>query len=242
MRNYIKADFKRIFAKRIHCILIVLIYLAIAALAVLKASNEETYMGTASMIAGTLPIYFGTIVFFAVFSDDAKARTMQVAIGRGLTRKKVIYAKIIEGLLLASFYYVLSGVLLNVIPAVMHVSISSAYAASIWTDILTSIFDTMFFFLIGLMIIAGTLKTNFAEIFFILCVVDVIPGVINFGLAFAETSLGMPSVLPYLYESCVNAMIKDPLANLGSILGVVIYLWLTTFLAVRFFQKKELEF
>ena len=242
MRNYFKADIKRIFAKRGHRMIVLLLYLAIAALLVLKASDEESYMGTASMVAGTLSIYFGTIIFFAVFSDDTKARTMQVAIGRGLTRKKVIYAKVLEGLFLAVLYYGISGILLSVIPVVMQVSISSSAIISFWTDITTCLFDTMFFFMISMIIIAATLKTNIAEIIFILFVVDIIPGAISVGLAFAETNLGMPSLIPYLYESCVNAMIKNPIANLGSILGVIIYLGVTLFLAVHFFQKKELEF
>lgn len=58
--------------------------------------NTVTYLIMARAFAGMLPMFFGLLVFIAVFSMDFKAKTMQVAIGTGLSRAEVVLAKTVE--------------------------------------------------------------------------------------------------------------------------------------------------
>lgn len=242
MKNYYNADLMRIRKKHGHLIWLALIYVIIAAIAFMKCTNEAGYVEFADLVAGSLPAYLGLIVFFAVFSDDTKTRTMQVAIGRGLTRNQVLFSKVLEGLTLTVVYFALSGLVLSVIPLIVHVSISGASYLKLWGAILESILSMMFYFNIGLILIVATLKSNLAEIVYILFAFAIIPGALNVGFAFASEKLGWPNLLPYLYGNLISSFLQNPLANLGCLLGGAVYLATTLFIAAETFQKKELEF
>ena len=242
MNNYLKADLARIRSKQSHIICLLVIYLILAAITFFKSSNEASWIEFADLAAGSLPVYLGTIVFFAVFSDDIKTRTMQVAIGRGLTRSKVIIAKILEGLILTVVYFALAGVLMQAVGMLAHVSLSSASTAKLWSAIIESIFQMMFYFNLGMILVAATLKSNLAEIFYILCAFDIIPGAVNILFAFCYEKLGWPNLLPYLYSGLISDFMGHPLEKLLSLVGALVYLIVTVWLTMQIFSKKELEF
>lgn len=242
MKNYFNADMHRIRRNHGHVVWLLVILIALAAIAAFRAGDEEKYMDFIATASGGMPIYLGIIIFFAVFADDTKAGTMQVAIGRGLTRAQVVWAKVMEGVYLTVIYYALAGVILAVIPMVMHLQMASADYLTIVTSILGSVFNTMLYFNIGMIFIVATLKSNYAEIIFILFVFDIIPGAINLLLGLCYTNLGWPNLLPYLYSSMVGSFLDNPMANLGNALGMIIYLAVSLFLTIRIFKKKELEF
>ena len=145
----------------------------------------------ADIIAGSLPIFLGIVIFFAVFQDDVKAGTVQVALGKGLSRKQVVWAKVLEGLALTIIYYLIAALILSLVPAVLPISLTSANVLDIWTTTLQSIFDTILFFNIGMIIVVATFKTNLAEITYILFAFSIIPGALNVILGIAYSKFGM---------------------------------------------------
>ena len=242
MRNYFDADIKRIHSKRGHLILVVVIYVLMAIVAGFQSGNPDSYMSMADIIAGSLPIFLGIVIFFAVFQDDVKAGTVQVALGKGLSRKQVVWAKVLEGLALTIIYYLIAALILSLVPAVLPISLTSANVLDIWTTTLQSIFDTILFFNIGMIIVVATFKTNLAEITYILFAFSIIPGALNFLLGICTSKFGMPNMLPLLYDNMTGAFFKAPLTHMGSGLGIIIYIVISLWLAIYFFKKKELEF
>ena len=97
MHNYVMTDFRRI-GKRLPRILLVLAVYSILFIINLVTLTQGTLdsvnfvIMTESFIGG-MPLMIGTIELIAVFSDDFKAKTMQVAIGIGIPRYKVVLSK-----------------------------------------------------------------------------------------------------------------------------------------------------
>lgn len=242
MKNYFDADIKRIHSKRSYLIVLAVVYVLMAFIAGLQCGNPDSYLSMADIIAGSMPIFLGTIVFFAVFQDDAKTGTMQVAIGRGLTRKQVIWAKVLEGLVLTVVYYLVAALILSLVPLVLPISLTAANVFDIWSTTVQSILDTFLFFNIGMIIFVACFKVNFAEITYILFAFSIIPGALNVILGVCYSKFGMPNLLPLLYDNMTGAFIKEPLAHLGSGLGIIIYIVVSLWLTIRIFRKKELEF
>ena len=242
MNNYFKADLKRIRANHGHGLCLAVIYLVIAVVAVFKCSDAAGYVGFAQMAASSLPAYLGIIVFFAVFSADTKTRTMQVAIGRGMTRVQVVLAKVLEGLYLTVVYFVLTGLILTVVPLVLQAGVTSADMIKLWSTVAESILSVMLFFNLGMILIIATLKSNLAEIFYVLCGFEIIPGAVLMGLGFLHVQMGLPDLTVYLYTSLLSSFVEQPLTNIISGLGVVVWLLATLFIAITIFRKKELEF
>jgi ABC-2 type transport system permease protein len=242
MKNYFKADLKRIHRKGIHYVLLITFYVILSIVAYVKASSTSSYSSFSELATGALSMFLGILLFFEVFQDDTKTRTMQIAIGRGLTRAEVLFTKELEGLFLTIVYYSIAGVLLSIIPAVMHLSLQDAGVNSFWISVVSSELNTILYFNIGLIIVVATLKSNFAEIVFILFTFDIIPAGINLALGLCNAKLGMPDLLPYVYHNMTDTFVENPLQNWGSCLGIIFYLILSLWIAIRIFNKKELEF
>jgi len=242
MINYIKADLYRIRSKRGHNILLLLTYILLIVITIFKSNNETSYIELSSMLPTILMIFFGINVFFSVFSEDSKAGTMQIAIGKGLTRKTVIITKALEGLYLTTIYYVIAGLLITIVPLVMHLSLSSSMLSAVWICIIESILDTVLYFNSGMIILLATFKSNLAEITFILFALTIIPDVINIGLGLCTSNLGMPNLVPYVYSNIVSDFLANPIKNIFDVIGIVVYLVISIVLSIEIFKKKELEF
>lgn len=242
MRNYFKADIHRIHHKTSYKIWLIIIYLFIILLGIFKCSDESSYADITSFITSFLPIILGIITFFGVFSDDSKAKTIQVAIGRGITRNKVIVTKVLESAFLITIYYAIVGLILTIIPQLLHTNISSVVMNQIWLDTIESILNTILYFNIGLMVLVMTMKSNLAEITYILFAFDIIPGMINIGLVTCNTKLNFPNLIPYVYQSMVGDLLKNGITSWPCIIGIALYLIIIMVLSTKLFNQKELEF
>ena len=113
MHNYVMTDFRRI-GKRLPRILLVLAVYSILFIINLVTLTQGTLdsvnfvIMTESFIGG-MPLMIGTIELIAVFSDDFKAKTMQVAIGIGIPRYKVVLGKFYETMIVVLSDAVLLG-------------------------------------------------------------------------------------------------------------------------------------
>ena len=106
MRRTIKADVLRTQRKKsliiTSVITIVLILTAgiIAGLGLIKGDHSIQFRSFVGAATTFTPFLIGIPVFNSVFSDDFKSHSMQISIGRGFSRNKIIYARFIETLIL----------------------------------------------------------------------------------------------------------------------------------------------
>ena len=119
MRNLIKADLKRILKTKMLYVgtVIAAAVMVFSILRNLTASgrNATGYMiGLNSSLDGFLfPVVIALPVFIAVFSHELTSKSMQCILGHGLTRGKLITAKLLEAaILLAGIFAILMAVAL----------------------------------------------------------------------------------------------------------------------------------
>ena len=144
MRHLIRADLRRILAKPGFYICPVLLF-AMFIYGLFKEPIEyDSYFASLDLQSAFInPIFVLVPVFTCVYGDEIKSGTMIPAIGRGLSRTKVILAKFIDTLVL-SLAFCLFLLLMDqitfdrfsvVLTRVQTLRVLSAYAAS-WLQIL----------------------------------------------------------------------------------------------------------
>ena len=104
MRSVIRADLRRILRKPTFYILIVIALVLLAFRKPAETASDQiesvkTFMNGVALFAVSIPTFLG------VYSDDFKCGSMINLIGKGLSRKKVIIAKILDvAIILTAFY------------------------------------------------------------------------------------------------------------------------------------------
>ena len=113
MRNLIRADISRVLKRPL--IYVALITSLLAYLFSFEMTIANEFVNSASYLSGIKKamdnsglIFIITIAVFiaAVFSNELKAKSMQVVIGHGLTRGKLITAKFLDGIIIVCLYFI----------------------------------------------------------------------------------------------------------------------------------------
>ncbi len=129
MLHYWKADCRRIM-KRIPRLLLLAAVILIDTLIFIRTAgeggwNSATCLSHLSNLVGFMPIFFGMIELSAVYGDDFRARIMQVAIGLGISREKVVLTKYLESAFLLFTDYLFFGVYFLILSKISGVSMNA---------------------------------------------------------------------------------------------------------------------
>ena len=130
MRNYIRADVKRILQRSSHLFSMLLLFALYVI--VLYLPNRGMQVTSVTLVASAcglldwLAVFFGLFEMLAVFSEDFKVKTMQVAIGLGVTRNKVVICKLLETIILMVLDCIVIVLLTLVTGSVLGASIAPA--------------------------------------------------------------------------------------------------------------------
>ena len=136
MRRLIVTDLLRGQRKKSYIILmggVIVLIIIIAILSIFFATKMETLLASGSLENGRadfflsaysateafIPFMVGIPIFSAVFSDDFKSRTMQTAIGRGISRDKLILSRFIEVILMMVEAYIVFAITAAICGAVL---------------------------------------------------------------------------------------------------------------------------
>ena len=153
MINYIYADIKRI-AKRLPRIIALIIVYAIllTVIAVTRSSNWNSVMfiNAVEQYSLILPLVIGLVEIAAVYSDDFKAKAMQIAIGTGMPRRRVVLSKYLEIILLVLADVLICALLAFAAGAVLGADIDADQASElamrflgVWLNIISYLSLTM---------------------------------------------------------------------------------------------------
>ena len=118
MRNCIKADILRVQRKKGLIIMSIIIMLIIAIAGIVARTSgdkgPDRFFLILSATLGFNTLMLGIPVFNAVLGDDFKSKSMQTAIGHGLSRDKLILARLIEIIVIVIEAYIvfLLGILI----------------------------------------------------------------------------------------------------------------------------------
>ena len=246
MIHYWKADCIRILKRvprLIVTILLLLIYAGVLCYTSTKTGwNSVKFLEFISFEIVVAPPLFGTVELIFVYGDDMKAKTMQQAIGRGLSRGQVLGTKILELAAVSLVDLVVLGTMQQLIGLATGIRLKNgqplelfAYYCSIWIAMMA------YGMLAGL---ATSLIRNAAlgACIYLALSLSLVSGLLQvlFNMSFVK-NLHLSN---YLLTSCINMLQAQLIVNrfaAGSALGIVIYLVIAYILALRIFKHKELE-
>ena len=257
MRNCIKADLRRV-QKKVSFLVCTGIVVVLFLLAGLLAKILPLRLGEIQGSAMTMDLYASAVLFFfplltgipifsAVYSDDFKSRSMQTAIGFGLTRQKIIWARFFEGMLLlveTGIIYSAFLVLTEVMNGVSGDNIRKTLINELWIKDL----KILGFLCLSLIIVYGTQKPSGGLVLFILLISGV------FG-----TMISAMDLIPFFdkhniepskyFPSGVITTLQDAISDghagkavVAFVCFAAFYVILPVFISIGIFDKKELDF
>lgn len=244
MHNYMKADLRRI-AKRIPRIVLLLLILALIVFLSYNNEVETPYdiMEGLKMFLKYSPLVLGAIEILYVFGDDFRGKTAQIAIGIGISRRKVILSKWLEMVILYAIDAILVLAAAFATKAVCGSFFSFALAGELVILYLISILELACF--IGLVLA------------FFFTSQGITMGLLIFVLL---ESGGISSLLGYVFNlkwllplhlgnftltNCINVFRTRCLIgafNPTAVCGIIIYILLGYLITYNIYKKLELEF
>ena len=246
MKQYIVADLKRIVGRVPYwiCMLLLIGYMmALFLIQSLSNWNAVIYLVTASAFAGMLPIFLGLLVFIAVFSVDFKTKTMQVAIGTGLSRAEVVLSKAVEVFVITIAGIVLIGVVVLLAGVVTGAGMNATHAMEIINSLWMKGVAIISYNYIAMILIFFTQKPGVGTMCYIALatpVVEILVSVINDIKLIKELDIRR-FYLASLIDTAHTRLILGTF-DIASFIGIAAYIMAGVAVTILLFRKRELEF
>lgn len=249
MYNYILADIKRICHKK-SFLMTVGAYIGLFLLMMFIYSNptftENTYVAKTTSFLGSFPLIIGLIVFLSVYYDDFKSKSMQVAIGYGMRRYKVVLSKIIESIVLFVLSIVIIGIITMIVPMLLDLKLNGS-----------QITEILFTLVIEMLRAIGYISISSIPVFY---TQNAVNGTILYVLLSSKTIMLLLSIIlgqdfivnifgdltKFVYTIGLygirSTFMQTGIINMSIVLMVIIYVIIPTIISICGFKKKELEF
>ena len=246
MNRYMKADFYRIFGRVSRYITLAVLFVAFGAFLYVVSDGSTPYelveTLTKAMNIAICPV-FALVEYGVVYSDDMKAKTMQIAIGTGISRKKVIFTKWLEIVILTA----LDVIVVLGIAFVISILRGSVFSGEPLRDVFVltgfSLLKVAGAAAITSILLFRTMNATLGLVLFILSAFDIL-----YFLASALVTIGPLEALhldQYLFTSFLEAAKSRAVIGTFSIphfAGIAAYLAAFYLLACLAFKKVELDF
>lgn len=248
MLNYIHADLHRIFRRPSRLAFILLFFAIMLGIqfyeAVSRSYNNVNFVSAASVLFETSALVLGVVEIQNVFADDFHAKTMQIAIGLGISRPKVVLTKMIDFAILSlvdslvmMVLFILGGAVCGIylLGDQIYLLIVSAIGNALYMTIAAALTMIPVFYL---------QSTALAILFFLIISIDPISVILN---VFATKEVVANLHLMELpYSTVANTLTTQlSLRNavpIPQLIGVIAYLAIAYGLTVFAFNKRELDF
>ena len=245
MRNCIKADILRVQRKKSYIVMSIIIMLIILTAGIVSrasgAKGPDRFYTILSLALGLNTLLLGIPVFSAVIGDDFKSKSMQTAIGRGLSREKLILARLFEIIIIVIEAYIFYFLFILISGLIGGVSMS------IIGDTIVTLFDEILsiigFSTIAMIFVYGTQNGTLGLVFYILLSASV------FDTLFIATSflpfLSNIDLSGYTVSGMSSKVVQASSFGTGAlwfVIFTVVWIALPTFLAMQVFKNKELDF
>lgn len=247
MLNYIRADLYRIRLSIPRALVLILTLIVVTAGLVWRQSNVVWNSVNFVAAAATIQMISSSILGFFeinfVYTQDFKAKTMQTAIGRGLSRQQVVLAKFLECdlLVLADLIVLLVTCLIfsaatgiTLLPEQMSTLVLCVFSQWLSTAICIHVTSIFLFYLQN----AGAFS-----ILYLLILLD--PPAIILSLTRDVPILASLHLESVTYTNVVNTFTSQLAlrhCNVPMLLGTIFYLVLSYLITCVLFKKRELEF
>ncbi|MBQ7583111.1 MAG: hypothetical protein IJT24_00735 [Lachnospiraceae bacterium] len=236
MRQLIKGDIARILRKKEIYIFSVILYVIL--FAVRSKTDVEDQIDLFQMMVTMIGVLCCTIpVYLTVYGDEIRTGSMQIVIGRGMSRRKVIVSKLIDCIILFTLMFMIFLLLFYVKNAIAHLSFTPKQNLMAFVFVLiTCIRATGYFAMAGLFLFSSW---NIA-IGLTACVMMVF---ITIALNLVQQNMHIP-VHDFWIDGLVASSYNDIM--IGNFpwklfLMIAVYIVGVVFITAKIFDRKELD-
>lgn len=248
MKNYVLADVYRLMRRRPRIVLLILIYIiTLIGMNFTRGQltwNSVAFIGSYEIIFGMAGIAVCLLEFLFVYASDFKARIMQVAIGRGLSRPQVVLSKFIEVAIMDVISLGILWILILIYGAVTGIRLSGTQGFEMAVVFVTDMFSELI--VTGLVAIFLFLFQNAGVSALVYAAVSCDPMQYVYRI-FSEKFKIIVSL--HLQDLCFSALcerFKSHLIlgqfNFPALLGIACYILIGYFVTVAIFKRRELDF
>lgn len=240
MVNYIKADLYRILHKQ-SFFGVIGTYIALFVLLIFILFNPTftgaMYISKIYTFLDFFPLIIGLIVFVSLYVDDLKSNSIQIAIGYGLPRYKIILSKLLECFTLLIIISVCILFLVLITPILLDIKIDASQTIDLIKTILLEVIKTMSYISMSQIIVYIAFNSIEGMIMYLLLSTQVVYIVLNILLQ----QRFIVELFGYLNRYLLtNELYNTP--TLLRILGVILfYIVLPVILSITIFQKRSIE-
>ena len=249
MINYISADLRRVFQKQSFLwafgafagcfVLLVFIYFN-------PSFTAEMYVSKMTSFMSFFPLVVGLPTFLSVYADDFKCRSIQIAIGYGIPRGRIIFAKLLESAVLLLVTAMVMAILLAAAPLLLGLAPTAQQMDSLVLTTAAEFLRALGYITISAIAVFLTQNATGGTILYVLLSSKSVYIILTMllGQDFLLGTVG--DLTEYLYTAMIYACKADLLQGghpfICLIAALLIYVALPTVISVVSFRKKELEF
>lgn len=246
MKNFIKADFLRVFTKPLRYVMLVIFTINLIGILIYQSINGYSDISMTNVMVGGNPIY-GMLVMlayiFTIFGDDFRAKNLQAAIGMGVSRYQVVLGKFVTYSTVMIIDLLFFPLLHTIIVAIMGQLVTGPVFTEICVTLIYELIKGIVGMTIAMMIAFITQSPTLASLVYIIMQLNVLGFAMGYLLAFKPIgNLKIPS--HYSTPAIQNFVSRLWLGIFdgGSFLVILAYLAVGIGVSILVFSKRELEF
>lgn len=236
MKKVIRADLRRILRKPKFYILMVIHLVLLIALvtgntAAEMIENEKYYLGLLGIFVVFIPTFLG------LYSDEIKSGNLINLIGRGLSRRKIIIAKIIDAAIIYLAYFTIAFIGLFIKNSLVGLAITPRQNLFLLVFCLSSVLRGVGFSALASLLVFATWSPALS-----MTVMIIVLPFSKLILERVQDKINLP-----IYTASFEGLLDSSYASFqaGSfgwqLIPALIYLCVVVFLTVLIFNRKELE-
>ena len=249
MTDYVLADIKRILQKNSFLTCVAVFFIIYASLVFIYFNptfTSDMYVAKTTSYLSYFPLIVGLFVFMSVYADDFKCKSMQVAIGYGFSRKKIIASKLLESFLILLGVSVTAVAVITIVPSVLGLSLTSQLRLSLVLTVLSEMLRAFGYIAISAIAVFLTQNAVSGIIVYVLLATKSVYIILSMilGQDIIVRTLGDLSRCLYTNQLYMakTALLQNGRLEIGTVIAVVLYVFVPTLISAIIFNKKELEF
>lgn len=250
MKQLIKADFYRIFNKKglyAFSLICATLFLGIMFIVVDADFHETTYMVIVSIVSSFVPLVIGLYTASLVYSDDIKSKSIQTAVGFGVSRFKIMISKLLVSTSITTILSLMFMVLILITPTLFGFEVSKESIARLSYQLFAEFLKTVIFMAIIGGISFTVQKATVVTTVFVLLATGTVNSILGLilGQNFVVGLIG--DLQPYLISNLSSKLSMSLISGefesaISSGVGLLIYIPVVIILTMLVFKDKELDF
>lgn len=248
MINYMRADLYRV-NRRVPRLVWLLICFGIAAVTLLISLNHVVwnsvnYTASVTSMLELMSLILGFFEMIYIFSDDFKAKSMQVAIGGGVTRLQVVLTKFFEVVLLVFVDMLILFVCSLLFGAVSEIHFLGEQIWELFAILISEVLKIAMYVSLTMIVLFYFQSAGVSVVLYAFAALDPISLLLQV-LQTKYTLITDLHLISYTYTS-VSGLFQTQLVfgklSISSLLLMLVYIGAATAVTVVLFNKRELEF